>query len=78
MYWSLGGDGKRMFNTTEWTTNEDVSVSLRIYGTSESFETEVSYGVYEIFGNGTEVLIQSGTHTFPPVTLFKNILEIRH
>jgi len=70
MYWSLGGNGQRQFNMTQWTTEDTVEVSLRIYGTSESFETEVSYGLYEILNETHEVLIQDGTHIFPPNALY--------
>jgi len=63
--------GKRVFKEVHTTSEKELIVTLRIYGTSDSYETLVKYGLYERHsGGGNDTLLQVGSHTFPPAALY--------
>jgi len=74
--WSTGDNmtyvtnGKRFFKEVRTTSQQDLVVTLRVYGTSDMYETLVSYGLYESHSDGAETLLQVGNHTFPPSALY--------
>jgi hypothetical protein len=66
----LDDQGQRQFREIETTSETDLVVTLRVYGTSNSVETNIKYGLYEKHSNGTETILQIGSHTFPASALY--------
>merc|ERR1719284_1905642 len=63
-------DGQRYFREIEITSEKELVVTLRVYGTSNSVSTTVKYGLYEKHSSGNETLLHEGSHTFPPSALY--------